>query len=89
MNNDHAQYSLNLYRPWHPWTSQKQRLGKKEGPAVNGLRQKLRGLEKTRQYLLSRTKQYHRRHLLDDRVRNGYGYGQVPMVTGNVCRLRQ
>jgi hypothetical protein len=42
--------------------------------------------ERTRRYLLSRAKQYHRRHMLDDRVRNGNGYGQVPMVTGNARR---
>ncbi len=30
-----------------------------------------------------RAMHYHRRHLLDDRVRDGNGYGQVPMVTGN------
>src|SRR5262245_5378914 len=46
------------------------------------------GLKKTRRYLLSRAKQYHRRPLLDDRVRNGNGYGQVPIVTGNT-RLRR
>ena len=34
---------------------------------------------RTRRYLLSRAKQYHRRYLLDDRVRNGNGYGQVPV----------
>lgn len=33
--------------------------------------------------LLSRGSQYHRRSLLDDRVRNGNGYGQTPIITGN------
>ena len=27
--------------------------------------------------------QYHRRQLLDDRVRDENGYGQLPMITGN------
>ena len=34
-----------------------------------------------------RAEHYHRRQLLDDRVRDGNGYGQLPMVTGNAGRL--
>ncbi len=37
--------------------------------------------------LLSRTRQYHRRDLLNDRVRNGNGCDQIPIVTGGV-RIR-
>ena len=32
--------------------------------------------------------QYHRRRLLDDRVRDGNGYGQTPMITGNTLDRR-
>ena len=44
------------------------------------------GAEKPRQSPTFAHKHYHRRHLLDDRVRNGNGYGQAPIVTGSTDR---
>lgn len=41
---------------------------------------------KSRRYLLSRQRQYHRRHVLNGRVRNGIGCFHVPKVTDKGAR---
>ena len=46
------------------------------------------GAGRTRRQPTFSLAQYHRRRLLDDRVRNGNGYGQAPMGTGNALDPR-
>jgi hypothetical protein len=72
--------------PWPPTRSSFRR-----GCPLRGMRTKhekstpdrVGGAEKTRQQPTFALVHYHRRELLDDRVRDGNGYGQNSMITGN------
>ena len=64
-------------------SAQQSRVGIKKPRAIRP------GVRRPRQQPTFSLSQYHRRALLDDRVRDGNGYGQSSMTTGNSGPLQQ